>query len=172
MAGCTGIIWNGRGGQGAFTASKILGAAYVLGSENGNALAFPSFGPERRGAPVRAFTKLSLDKVADRSEISKPDYTVYLDSGLYVHPEFGTAIVNTRESLGDDIITVDGSGLAKSITGMSVANTAMVGALAAVWGGISLESIFIGIDAVMPEKIREKNKKVVERAFDLTRAVL
>ena len=172
MAECIGVIWNGRGGQGAFTASRILGAAYVLGFENGNALAFPSFGPERRGAPVKAFTKLSSDKIADRSEISKPDYTVYLDDSLYASPESGTVLVNSRKSLGGDSITIDGSGLAESILDVPVANTAMVGAVAAVWGGISLESIFAGIDAVMPEKIREKNKKVAERAFDLTEDIL
>ncbi|MBO4365516.1 MAG: 2-oxoacid:acceptor oxidoreductase family protein, partial [Eggerthellaceae bacterium] len=46
------ILWHGRGGQGAFTAAKLLGAAFCM--EQGNyALAFPSFGPERRGAPMR-----------------------------------------------------------------------------------------------------------------------
>ena len=51
----TEVLWHGRGGQGAFTAAKVLGAAYSL-REN-FALAFPSFGPERRGAPILAFTK-------------------------------------------------------------------------------------------------------------------
>lgn len=55
----TEIIWLGRGGQGAFTAAKLLGAAYADKESENYALAFPSFGPERRGAPVRAFTKLS-----------------------------------------------------------------------------------------------------------------
>ena len=51
------VLWHGRGGQGAFTAARLLGAAGSL--EPGRyGLAFPSFGPERRGAPMRAFTKL------------------------------------------------------------------------------------------------------------------
>ena len=49
------VLWHGRGGQGAFTAARLLGAAASL-SEGRYALAFPSFGPERRGAPMRAFT--------------------------------------------------------------------------------------------------------------------
>ena len=58
----TEILWHGRGGQGAFTAAKVLGAAYSL---NGNyGLAFPSFGPERRGAPILAFTKLDSGRSA------------------------------------------------------------------------------------------------------------
>ena len=51
------VLWHGRGGQGAFTAARLLGAAASLG-EGKYALAFPSFGPERRGAPMCAFTKM------------------------------------------------------------------------------------------------------------------
>ena len=59
------ILWLGRGGQGAFTAARLLGAAYTIADDDKYALAFPSFGPERRGAPVRAFTKLDSEPVAD-----------------------------------------------------------------------------------------------------------
>ena len=48
------FLWHGRGGQGAFSAAKILGCAYSLSADNHKALAFPSFGPERRGAPIKA----------------------------------------------------------------------------------------------------------------------
>lgn len=171
MAGYTGIVWHGRGGQGAFTASKVLGAAYSLGEEGGSALAFPSFGPERRGAPVRAFTKLSAEKVEDRSEIIHPDYAVYLDRGLVGDsPAGGRVIVNSTEESDDPrIICIDGSGMAKAVLGVPIANIAMVGAFAGVWGGVSLESIFVGIDAVMPGRLREGNKKVAEAAYDAAR---
>lgn len=77
------FLWHGRGGQGAFTAARLLGAAYSL-KKNGNyALAFPSFGPERRGAPIRAFTKLDTKKVGNRAEIEKADFAVYLDDTLF-----------------------------------------------------------------------------------------
>ena len=59
----TEIVWHGRGGQGAFTAARLLGAAYTLRGDGGYALAFPSFGPERRGAPIRAFTKLDVQPI-------------------------------------------------------------------------------------------------------------
>ncbi|MDO5852841.1 MAG: 2-oxoacid:acceptor oxidoreductase family protein [Thermoplasmata archaeon] len=165
----TDVIWHGRGGQGAFTASKILGAAYTLGREQGSALAFPSFGPERRGAPVRAFTKLSPSSVRDRSEISDADFTVYLDRDLMSSvPARGTVLVNTRESFGDSrVVSVDASGLAAEVLGAPIANTAMVGALAAVWGGVSLESLYLGVENAMPERLWEKNKRVIERAYAL-----
>ena len=67
------ILWHGRGGQGAFTAARLLGAAASL-EEGLYGLAFPSFGPERRGAPMRAFTK-----VADRP-IGAVSYT-HLQAG-------------------------------------------------------------------------------------------
>nr|WP_316613445.1 2-oxoacid:acceptor oxidoreductase family protein [uncultured Ruminococcus sp.] len=58
----TEILWHGRGGQGAFTAARLLGDAYSL-KDNAYALAFPSFGPERRGAPTRPYARLqSLTK--------------------------------------------------------------------------------------------------------------
>ena len=63
------IRWHARGGQGAFTASKLFGETIAL-HENRYALAFPSFGPERRGAPVLAFTKIDDQKIRDRSEIN------------------------------------------------------------------------------------------------------
>ena len=174
MTDCIGIIWHGRGGQGAFTASRILGAAYALGPEHGSALAFPSFGPERRGAPVRAFTKLSPTRVEDRSELSDADYTVYLDRGLMASvPTNGTVLVNSSESIdAPNVLTVDASGIAQDVLGSPIANTARVGALAGAWGGISLESIMTGIDAVMPDRLRAKNKDVVRKAYDAVRDAL
>ena len=173
MAGYIGIVWHGRGGQGAFTASKVLGAAYSLG-QGGSALSFPSFGPERRGAPVRAFTKLSEGKVEDRSEISDPDFAVYLDRGLIGDSPSGNAIiVNSPEDLGDDrFVCIDGSGISKAVSGVPIANIAMVGALAGFWGGVSLESVFAGIDAVMPERLREGNKRVAEAAYEAARGCI
>ena len=75
------VLWHGRGGQGAFTAAKLLGAAYAV--RGSYSIAFPSFGPERRGAPVRAFTKLDSCRIGDRSEIEKADYVIYLDDTLF-----------------------------------------------------------------------------------------
>ena len=134
MVGSVDILWHGRGGQGAFTASRILGAAYVSG-EGGSALAFPSFGPERRGAPMRAFTKLSMDTVSDRSEIVSPDYEIFLGEGLLsdVRNDGRIVVVNSPEEVADgNIVRVDGTGIARSVTGVPIANTAMVGAFAAV----------------------------------------
>lgn len=76
------ILWHGLGGQGAFTAARLLGAACSF-ADGRYALAFPSFGPERRGAPMRAFTKLDRKPVGDRSVVSQADFVIYLDNTLF-----------------------------------------------------------------------------------------
>jgi pyruvate ferredoxin oxidoreductase gamma subunit len=131
------VIWKGRGGQGAFTAARLLGAAWV--NKGGYALAFPSFGPERRGAPVSAFTKLDDKPVADRGEIENPDYTLDLTEP----PE-------------------DISALAESLK-LPSANTLLLGRLA-VKLGIEAEYLEQAIDQVMPEKIRGINKIAIKAA--------
>lgn len=75
------VLWHGRGGQGAFTAAKLLGAAYAV--RGSYSIAFPSFGPERRGAPVRAFTKLDSCRIGDRSEIEKPTMSYILTTHYF-----------------------------------------------------------------------------------------
>ena len=95
------ITWYGRGGQGAFTASRILGAAAML--KGYKSLAFPSFGPERRGAPIRAFTKISREPVTDRSIIEKSDYAIVLDDTL-----FGEEILNSLKPEGLLLINTQG----------------------------------------------------------------
>ena len=74
------ITWYGRGGQGAFTASRVLGASAIY--KGFKSLAFPSFGPERRGAPIRAFTKISDKRIVDRSIIKKNDYIIVLGAQM------------------------------------------------------------------------------------------
>ncbi|HCC34754.1 MAG TPA: ketoisovalerate oxidoreductase [Ruminococcaceae bacterium] len=129
------VLWKGRGGQGAFTAARLLGAAWVL--RGGYALAFPSFGPERRGAPVRAFTKLDDKPVVDRSEITAPDFTIDL-----INPP------------------ADVQALAEQL-GLPTANTILLGKLA-VELGIEITYLEQAIQQVMPEKLWERNKYAVK----------
>lgn len=165
----TEVLWLGRGGQGAFTAAKLLGAAYSAKDDTYNALAFPSFGPERRGAPVRAFTKLDSKTISDRSETEKADYIVILDETLYSESlkgmlkKSGKIIINSKRSSEDQLISIDGDKTAKELR-LPTVNTVMLGALSAVSGIISAEDIDFAIDNYMPAKIREKNKQAVQMA--------
>ena len=166
------IIWHGRGGQGAFTASRLLGEAYSL-KENSYVLAFPSFGPERRGAPIRAFTKLDDKPIGNRSEISKADYSIYLDDTLFSEQAFdelkpdGKILLNTKEHIDDKrVITIDGDSIAEKYIGLPITNTILLGVLAAVSGLVSLDEINSAIMQTMPKKLYEKNIPAVKAAFE------
>ncbi|MDO4893754.1 MAG: 2-oxoacid:acceptor oxidoreductase family protein, partial [Eubacteriales bacterium] len=143
----TEILWHGRGGQGAFTAARLLGDAYSL-KDNAYALAFPSFGPERRGAPIRAFTKLDKKPIGNRSEITRSNYSIFLDDTLFNEKSFrelkqnGIILLNTKKTFEDPrVITLDGDGIAARILGLPITNTILLGAFAAVSGEITLEDI-------------------------------
>ncbi len=168
----TEIIWHGRGGQGAFTAARLLGEAYSL-RENSYALAFPSFGPERRGAPIRAYTKLDRKPVGDRSEITKSNYSIFLDDTLFKAKSFhelkqnGKILLNTKKTIDDPrVITLDGDSLAARILGLPITNTILLGAFAAISDEISLEEIYEAIRLTMPQRLHEKNIAAVKAAYE------
>ena len=165
------VIWHGRGGQGAFTASRILGEAYSL-KENSFVLAFPSFGPERRGAPMRAFTKLDDKPIGNRSEIEKADYSIFLDDTLFSEKAFeelkpdGKILLNTKKKFSDtSVITIDGDSIAEKYIGLPITNTILLGALAAVSGYVHLDDIIEAVRQTMPPKLYEKNIAAVKEAY-------
>ena len=158
------IIFYGRGGQGAVTASNILVTAAF--AEGKYAQAFPYFGSERKGAPVMAYARISTTPIEVRNPIERPDIVVVLDPGLFkssdplnsLKPE-GVAIVNTHKSPAEiqsysenktgTIYTVDATALSEKIYGQSSipkTNVAMLGALIACQRITSLESILAAID--------------------------
>lgn len=162
------ILWLGRGGQGAFTAAKLFGAAYTADSDAQFALAFPSFGPERRGAPVRAFTKLDTKPVLDRSQTEKADFIVILDDTLYT-PELqkqlkpdGRIIVNSKKPI-PDTFTFDGEAVASEFR-LPTVNTVMLGILSALSGYITEAQAVSAVTGYMPEKIQERNIGAVRLA--------
>jgi pyruvate ferredoxin oxidoreductase gamma subunit len=75
------VRWHARGGQGGFTAARLLGLAASVFEDN-YAQAFPSFGPERRGAPVLGFTRIDDKPIDDHSQVYECDYVVVLDETL------------------------------------------------------------------------------------------
>ena len=162
------ILWLGRGGQGAFTAAKLLGAAYTTDDDGKYGLAFPSFGPERRGAPVRAFTKLDTKPVADRSQTEKADYIVIIDDTLY-SPQLlgqlkptGKIIVNSKNKI-DGALTFDADSIAAEFR-LPTANTIMLGLLVGLSGVVTTDEATEAIKGYMPAKIQERNISALLRA--------
>ena len=172
------VRWHGRGGQGGFTASRLLGIAAGMFQDK-HALAFPSFGPERRGAPVLAFTKIDEQKIHDRSEVITCDYVVVMDETLITPTivngvkDSAVFVINSNNPDKYEIlkkyrvVAVDATGIAMELLGRPITNTAMYGALVAVSGLVSLEAAVESIRHEMKPALVEKNIAIVNRTFEL-----
>jgi pyruvate ferredoxin oxidoreductase gamma subunit len=175
----TEIRWLGRGGQGAFTAARLLALSASI-FEGTFALAFPAFGPERRGAAVSAFTRISSGKITDRSEIREADALVVLDDTLVsrdlaraVKPG-GTLYINTSDpgKFADfpvRTVTLDAMALAIEILGIPASNTAMLGLLVSDSGVIRPGSAESGIRREMKPHLAERNVDVFRKAANAER---
>lgn len=141
------IRWHGRGGQGAKTVSQIL--AQINLREGKFVQAFPEFGPERSGAPMRAYNRISDTEILVHSGVYEPDVVVVLDESLLdseqptegLKPD-GILIVNTscspeeireRVKFSGKIVTVDADRIARE-TGTGFPNVPILGAVVAVLG--------------------------------------
>ncbi len=169
------IIWIGRGGQGAFTAAKLLGSAWTVNDENRYALAFPTFGPERRGAPIRAFTKLDDKIVLDRSQTEKADFIIVLDDTLYdssfqtlLKPE-GKILINSKHfsNSSNNVFLFDAEKIATEFR-LPTVNTIMTGFLIGISKIISNDEFTKAITEYMPQKIQEKNIVAFLKAVELS----
>jgi len=172
---------HGRGGQGGVTAAELIArAAYKEGKW---VQAFPYFGAERRGAPVKAFARISDDPILIRSQIYNPDYVIVLDESLLEVANVteglkkdGIIIINTRKKpseidlAGYRVATVDATGIALElgllVAGLPVVNTAMVGAFAKATGEIKIESVIESIKEEWRGAIGEKNAKAAVLAYE------
>jgi len=181
------IRWHGRGGQGAVTSSKILAtAAYRSGFEG--VTAAPTFGAERRGAPVTASTRFDHTPIRLYSQVVEPNVVVVLDESLLGVArataglrDGGVVIVNTTRTanelgLGENIrvVTSDVTGAAEAVGltvgGETMVNTAILGAIAKATGLITMESIGLAISDSFPPAAAEKNIQAARIAYDSTEA--
>lgn len=164
------VLWHGRGGQGAFTAARLLGAASSL-APGTYALAFPSFGPERRGAPMRAFTKMGDAPVGDRSAVVHADYVIYLDETLLgdgweaeLKPG-GRVLVNSARAFADErIVAIDADGISQEVLGRPIPNTVLLGALTVLCSRVTSADVKEAIRGYMPAKLHAKNERIVDAA--------
>jgi pyruvate ferredoxin oxidoreductase gamma subunit len=169
------IRWHGRGGQGSFTGAKLLGTAAAIHDDRFSQ-AFPSFGPERRGAPVLGFNRISDKPVHDRSEIEQCDAIIILDDTLwhdgYLNDlkENARVLINSTRSYEDKrIFAIDASALAQKLLGRPITNTAMLGVFAA-WGKdmVTKEACMLAIASSMKTAIADKNIKLFNAAYAAT----
>ncbi len=186
------IRWHGRGGQGAKTASLLLADAafntgkYIQG--------FPEYGPERMGAPITAYNRISSNPITIHSNIYEPDYVVVVDdtlletvdvtSGL---KETGAIVINTTKSsdylksalkgYSGDIYTIDARKISEEALGRYFPNTPMLAAIVKVSGIMTDEALLEDMKGSFKHKFAKKpeviegNMKALELALKEVRKI-
>jgi pyruvate ferredoxin oxidoreductase gamma subunit len=173
------ITFHGRGGQGAVTAARLLAEAAFL--EGKLCQAFPTFGAERRGAPVCAFTRISENPIRTRSQVYSPDHVVVLDSSLIQvvnvcegMKENGWVVVNSKKPLelqARRLAIVDATKIAVETIGRPIVNTAMLGAFAKVTGLVSLDSLVKVVERHFSGKGAVGNINALRAAYEEVKEV-
>ncbi len=179
------IIWHGRGGQGVVVAAQMLAEAAYLQDFKGVTSA-PTFGPERRGAPLTASTRIAEEPIRIFSQIDEADIAVVLDESLFKVVDIfsrlrknGLLIINTQTPLEkwDEqgeyrIAIVDADGIALkhhlSKEGAPVVNTPMLGAFARASGLVSLENIEKALNHKLSKEQGARNFTTVKAAYEET----
>jgi pyruvate ferredoxin oxidoreductase gamma subunit len=186
------IRWHGRGGQGAKTASLLLADAafntgkYIQG--------FPEYGPERMGAPITAYNRISDDKIRIHSNIYEPDYVVVVDETLLTVidvtsglKESGAIIINTDKAPEDvqkylkgykgKVCTVDARKISEDVLGKYFPNTPMLGAVVKVSNIMGEEEFMKDAEESFAHKFASKpeviegNMKAIQRAMQEVKGI-
>ena len=181
----TEIRWHGRGGQGAVTAAKMV-AELALG-EGKYFQAFPEYGPERSGAPIVAFTRVSDAPIQVYSGIEHPQIVVVLDSSLLKivdvtkgAPDDAVVLVNSERSpaqlrkdsglVGNRLYTIAATRIAVETIKRPIPNTPMVGALTRITGLFDIDDVvtFLREDfgKKFPPKVVEGNIAAITRSYE------
>jgi len=186
MSQMTEIRWHARGGQGAKTGSLLLAQAAAM--EGKYSQGFPDYGPERMGAPMRGFTRISDEPIRVHCAISEPGMVVVLDDTLLSSVDVvggtpvddGLLVVNTLKSAADvrselklegrKIFTVDATGIAIDEIGRPIPNAPMLGALIKVADLLSLDTVKEQIKKKFSHGFRpevlEGNLRAIQRAYE------
>lgn len=177
------ICWHGRGGQGVVTANEILAEALV--EENKYVKAFPEFGPERMGAPIRAFTRISEKPIRVHTQIYNPDVVVILDNTLIGKVNVieglkkdGFVLANypgTPEELQKKLMTdvkchtIDAIRISMEEVGKPVVNTSMLGALIKLLPIVSYKTLeseaMSRFEGKLSDKMIKSNISALNRAY-------
>ena len=183
------IRWHGRGGQGAVTAAKMV-AELALG-EGKYFQAFPEYGPERSGAPIVAFTRVSDEPIQIYAGVEHPQIVVVLDPSLLgiidvtkgapadavvlVNSEMSPAELRKHYGLkGSRLFTIAATRIATETIRRPIPNTPMVGALTRITGLFPIDEVveFLRVDfgKKFPPKVVEGNINAITRSYEEVQA--
>ena len=184
------IRWHGRGGQGAKTAALLL--ADVAFKTGKHVQGFPEYGPERMGAPITAYNRISEDEIRVHSNIYHPDYVVVVDEGLLEVVDVtnglskdGGIIVNTKKPASEikqhlngyegNVFTIDARKVSKACLGKYFPNTPMLAAIVKVSRVMEENTFFNEMQASFEHKFSSKpeviegNMNALKMAFEEVR---
>ena len=178
------IRWHGRGGQGAITAAQLLAEAVYI-YEKKYPTASPSFGAERRGAPIIASTRISDKKIYRRSQIITPDIVIVLDDTLLNSVDVkaglkknGIIIINSKNSAAElglnsfKVYCIDITSIAEELNlyaaGSLVLNTPILGAIIKIIKITSLDNIKEVISKKFPND-NGVNALAAEKTYQITK---
>ncbi|MBS7638808.1 2-oxoacid:acceptor oxidoreductase family protein [Candidatus Bathyarchaeota archaeon] len=174
------VRFHGRGGQGVWTASLLLAQAGLR--EKKYVQSFPAFGPERSGAPVTAYTRMSERPIRIHSGIYNPDVVVVVDPTLLT-PEVAEGakpesklVANTTlrgrevrgrvKAEGLETWILDASSMAMKILGRPITNTAMLGALIRAVELVKLETLLEVAGERFTGRLKEQNLQLIRAAYE------
>ena len=175
------IRWHGRGGQGAITAAKIVANAAFVSGYRGVVMA-PTFGTERRGAPVFTSLKISREKIYDLSPIATPDMVVVLDHTLLEEVNViaglksnGLVVLNSPKSLNDynfegmkvAISDVTKHGVEAGLP-PGIVNSGIIGVFSKASELVDIDVLVNAIEEEFTGKRPEKNSKAAKIAYENT----
>jgi 2-oxoacid:acceptor oxidoreductase gamma subunit (pyruvate/2-ketoisovalerate family) len=185
------IIIHGRGGMGAVTACEIIAEAAYLSGNFTDVHAYPSFGAERRGAPVQAYAKLSrTGTIWDRAQIENPNILIIFDEsvlnqeiastlredGIFIinsekDPEFFVSRYNLSQKIKIVVADISKLAIEKNLTidGNPVINTPILGLLSKVLPDLKLENLNTVLMKRMGEKLGKLNYDLVEQGYELAK---
>jgi len=169
---------HGRGGQGSVTMAELLAeAAFYSGWQ---AQAFPSFGVERRGAPIMAFARIDKKFIRLRSQVYDPNFAIVQDATLLSNPSLlsdlkkgATVLVNGNNvdskkfPVGVKVKNIQATDIAMEIIGRPIINTVMLGAFAKLSGLIKFEAVEKAIMARFEVEIAKKNVLAAKKGFEM-----
>jgi pyruvate ferredoxin oxidoreductase gamma subunit len=179
------IIFFARAGQGAKTAAEIVAQAAL--KESKFVQAFPYFGPERSGAPTKAYVRISNDPIRQHEPVTDPDLVVVLDETLLASQDVSknldhneSLIINTKRSREEirkelshfqgSVHAIDALSIALDITGAPAVNSVILGKLVNVSEAVKLESVISEFKKLFEKKIgkelTEKNVRAIEEGYD------
>lgn len=172
------ITFYGRGGQGAVVASEILADAYFL--EGYQVQSFPSFGVERRGAPVTAFLRVDKEFIFLRSMIYQADFGIVLSADIVFGPSFKPSLkddagllVNSADKIpeldGMRVSYIDATAIAVrhnlGSKAQPLVNTAILGAFARICGDLKLDNVKAAVMDNVPQK-SDENLEALNEAYE------